>query len=1509
MPLITQEKVLKLIQILKQENSRSLFLSCLPGDFKRTRNKLDLARLDEYQPGFSKSLLAAMKSGEDESVVYRPTEIDIDAALDQGFITKKLDSLDDQSRTHEREKGSNPLKIGYPILIQENRTATSQCFAAPLFIWDVKIKKEQNNWTFTAANDAPSKNYSLEGLAEGDGTSINLSALYEKFTDGQPLDSFIEDLPEAVDEFLRDNPNIQTSFDPTLTDSLGIIPFTKKADLVTDEATPFRLTVINGALLGKFAEGKISIIRDLETCQEEGLLDLVAGNIKTSSLGANRLDPSQASAIVDINNGEHLVLHGPPGTGKSQSITALVTAAVSQNLRVAVVCQKMAALDVIESNLKELGITSGIAKITNPIKDRSNIIHQARDRAEVNQACGGNQTHHRLAEREYQSLSVQINQAKSAAKKILIPPGHSFKDCLARIMLIEREVGTEKIGTLVQKQPNPSQIRAWTANLQQTVQQTEVLIEQFQELKPILHLREYFNDQVGTAPVGSDLLTLQELRKQLLNTYAAQKEKQNEILDQANLLLTREKENQAWLELRIAELRSILTTLPRELYASHLPMAALLQTQQSENEPLNSIHEIISQSFESITKLEQRKYSLSRNQDCEAMRNASGFMRTLKKLFNKNARIIWSDWTQLENDIVSAGLNVEDDLTVIRDGLEDAKAKLATFKNEHREGLPALGTLALADALKTCKSNIERLTRIVNDVAGQERLEQALEKYQELDELQRRNNDICRRIDSFSWLTPSGAEGIKGEDGDQILQDFQSHTTVLSLLKKWLVDITELRLNESDLEFDHCLAWVEYHTIRRIIENWSDMDLLLMRDREIQQIKAEVNKLQRIVNRACINAICEQFKNGVERIERHPTVHSFTQEFAKRGRNRKSLRKLYHKHPREMTLLFPIHLTTPEAICNLFEGRDGDFDLLIFDEASQVELQDSATCLLKGNSIVVAGDEHQMPPSQYFKGSTDHLYEEDDEDEYAGADIEVESLLEFCQQQPYFTSRFLDFHYRSHHPYLIQFSNRAIYSRLVVRPSTLTYKPIHLLDVQGTWENQHNLDEIDEIIRTLHEIKVPEQEPPKVLIATLNVRQRTEIIRAIEEAKVDNTFRDHITLLEAAGLSIKNLENLQGDECDILIISIGYGRTPEGRFVRNYSLINRKNGYRLLNVLITRARYKVIVLNSIPRKYHSQFEQELSSGAEGAWSRGLLHAYIQYAEAVSNGDEGRINRILDILQSNSLKEETRQLPSDEALESPFEEEVWNVLLEQYEASEITLQQPAMGFRIDMVVSPRSHPGLKIAVECDGEAFHSGWQNQLADFHREKLLRDAGYQFVRIWSRNWWMDTPGSARQLFNEIDQIKEIWALREIKLPEWISQQHEFEASNEDSVIVEQAEEEPLHTPEQQPQDDQAPEPPTPGNPNPTPDHVLAPCLVTAKLLRNHEEATEIRYLFLSNRINTFRGHTRAEWQELGRNSQKMATFGEDHEAYKAFKGKEVGDLVTFRSNEFKIVELGFDD
>ena len=146
--------------------------------------------------------------------------------------------------------------------------------------------------------------------------------------------------------------------------------------------------------------------------------------------------------------------------------------------------------------------------------------------------------------------------------------------------------------------------------------------------------------------MGNDLLALQELRTQLLNNRNQETAKQNEILAQAKAMRTTEEGHRDWLETKLTELRSTLAALPRELYASALPMAGLLK--QAENEPINTVYSLVNEGFNRVNELEQRKFNLSRNRDCEAMRNASGISRTFKKLFNKKARSVWAEWTGLK---------------------------------------------------------------------------------------------------------------------------------------------------------------------------------------------------------------------------------------------------------------------------------------------------------------------------------------------------------------------------------------------------------------------------------------------------------------------------------------------------------------------------------------------------------------------------------------------------------------------------------------------------------------------------------------------------------------------------------------------------------------------------------------------------------------------------------------------------------------------------------------------
>ena len=285
-------------------------------------------------------------------------------------------------------------------------------------------------------------------------------------------------------------------------------------------------------------------------------------------------------------------------------------------------------------------------------------------------------------------------------------------------------------------------------------------------------------------------------------------------------------------------------------------------------------------------------------------------------------------------------------------------------------------------------------------------------------------------------------------------------------MKSWVDDCRALNLTASDFK-GSVASWVEYHAVMHVLTQWDRWPkLFLGSDGPIREVAREVTFLRNRINETVAKVIEHQFRKGANHIKHDPVVHSFKQEFLKTGKRKKTLRQLYHRHGQTMTRLFPVHLTTPEVVCNLFEGKDKTFDLVIFDEASGVELHDAVTCLLKGTSIVVAGDEHQMPPATISQPWTDHLFEEDEE-EMEGAIIEVESLLEFCQQDPGFSSRYLDFHYRSQHPLLIQFSNRAIYSRLVVKPNPTEYVPIQFVDVQGVWDNQHNSMEAERVIDIL----------------------------------------------------------------------------------------------------------------------------------------------------------------------------------------------------------------------------------------------------------------------------------------------------------------------------------------------------------------------------------------------------------------------------------------------------------
>lgn len=407
-----------------------------------------------------------------------------------------------------------------------------------------------------------------------------------------------------------------------------------------------------------------------------------------------------------------------------------------------------------------------------------------------------------------------------------------------------------------------------------------------------------------------------------------------------------------------------------------------------------------------------------------------------------------------------------------------------------------------------------------------------------------------------------------------------------------------------------------------------------------------------------------------------------------------------------------------------------------------------------------------MPPSNYFSKIFDGTIEDEDEfedEEEVRVDrddilLSCESLLDFASELS-FEKKHLDFHYRSRHPYLIDFSNYAFYNqRLKPLPNGFDYTPIKYIQVNGTYSDHTNEVEAETVLSIIENniSRLPNGKYPTVGIATFNIAQRNLIkSKLIERRKFErfNDFNEKILELEENGLFVKNLENIQGDERDVIILSTTYGIDKDGKFAQRFGPINHNKGYKLLNVIITRAKYKIYTCTSIPEKVFLNYKEHLIT--EGANNRrAVFFAYLAYCKAVSENDNESKLAVLNSLAENTTKGRPLDVLNGE-LESPFEEEVYHALIENFDENKIIPQFQFAGFRIDLVYDTK-HVGLpKIAIECDGAAYHSSQEAYLYDRHRQKILEKHNFVFHRIWSTYWWRNPKREINKLVDFIRSIE----------------------------------------------------------------------------------------------------------------------------------------------------------
>ncbi|MBN1421345.1 MAG: DUF3320 domain-containing protein [Planctomycetes bacterium] len=453
-------------------------------------------------------------------------------------------------------------------------------------------------------------------------------------------------------------------------------------------------------------------------------------------------------------------------------------------------------------------------------------------------------------------------------------------------------------------------------------------------------------------------------------------------------------------------------------------------------------------------------------------------------------------------------------------------------------------------------------------------------------------------------------------------------------------------------------------------------------------------------------------------------------ELAKQRRHL-SIRRLFRTIPNVLCRLKPCMLMSPLSVAQYLTTDFPAFDLVVFDEASQIPVWDAVGAIARGSRLVVVGDSKQLPPTNFFmRTESDEIVDEDEIEE-------MESILDEC-----IVARLprlhLGWHYRSRHETLIAFSNAHYYDgKLLTFPSAarespalgVKWRPVEggLYDRGKSRANRIEAEAVvEEVVRRLLD---PEASRHTIGIVTFSIAQQTLVEDLLDDARrrhpeIERFFGDAIE----EPVFIKNLENVQGDERDVILFSICYGPDQQGRVSLNYGPINREGGERRLNVAITRAREQVIVFSSI--------RAELIDLARTK-SIGVMHlkGFLEYAE--------RGGRML-----------ATPAAADAGTPSAFERAVRKAL-----EGRGWMVEPRVGFsgyRVDLGVRDPEEPDRFLAgIECDGAMYASGRTARDRDRLRAAVLESLGWRLLRVWSVDWLHDPAGEIERLAGGLEEAR----------------------------------------------------------------------------------------------------------------------------------------------------------
>lgn len=1173
------------------------------------------------------------------------------------ILSKKLTDLYRQIKAIKDETGVHDFYMGYPFISGLLQDGTF--IQAPLFLYPVRLERDNSTvqkWIVQIDEGGPQLNRTLF-LALKKLNKINFTE--EIFEEAVPLATSLDF--NMIKEFL-DRYQLNVQFTQTGITSL-------KEYKASDIPEVVNMTILENAVIGEFPQGGSSIVRDYEdliTLSEEQSLSLVDDLVDTNGSGYHddgvllsgneelefenskkdilnllQTDGSQEEILKEIQFQKGLVVHGPPGTGKSQVIVNMITDALNRGKKILVVCQKRAALDVVYQRMSSLGLSDHVALVHDEKVDRKDLYHKIANILDHNEVKFAESVDRLNAVTS--KLDSQEKTLNEIAKALYETQPHGFK-----------------------------------------------LYELYGKSKPI-----------------SDSNKIIQLDKVLKNLT------KDSVQDLAETIYTYSE----WYERFGSESYRLYN---RKSFASFD-----MKFKVSIVETLEGIIQKAKKSIEYIQEI---------NMDKITPAYTWGIQGRLEKIYLdlddtqkrtlQNLRLFW--WTTFTGKAIIEELTegakfkgtgstewvkIKQALKIMHD--------LSFVTQEMAEELNGLTSFLKEGEVKVLKE------RVANGDIPLLELESLLEYvHQDFDEL--------KLMDSF-WQEAS-------EDAKYIMT---------TLMKK-----------DNSEEDSLPMFWVDtfrnstyIHWIDEIEAKYSVVQKIS--SKEFDRLRSSFANLLEEKRKVAAEYLSHELRNKVELTKQTQTK---SMKDLKHQTNKKRqvwpLRRLVNEFSdKGLVDVLPVWLASPEMVSSIFPLVEGLFDIVIFDEASQLTVESGIPAVYRGKQIVVAGDEKQLPPSNLFQAR----YADEDEEESEYETDESVSLLNLAKRR--FPEKILQWHYRSKYEELINFSNHAFYNGYVqIAPNVVPFKNppaiIWKKIDEGRWINQSN--EI-EAIKVVSELKtVLSQNPEKTVgIITFNAKQQSKVQDIIDNVvSEDAEFAVMYNELMARNLDerlfVKNIENVQGDERDIIIFSIGYARNEEGKVYNRFGTLNQKGGENRLNVAVTRAKEEIIVVSSIE-------PEDLNVANASERGPKLLKSFLKYARAVSNQNMEEIDAVIHEINESVNTHVTQQSLH---FDSPFEEQVYESLRDL--GYSITTQVGMSGYRIDMaIVHPNDSSRYILGIECDGAMYHSSPSARERDVYRQRYLESRGWKIERIWSRNWWRNPIGEVER----IDQcVKELVRKEEVK-------------------------------------------------------------------------------------------------------------------------------------------------